>query len=178
MIWGELQSVIQLASALNAIYLGLYDIRNPYVRSEEKSLNSLSSAITDRIAKATNDRERDAIAPIASDLGDLHATFAGELKAFDTKDTWVGKACLIAVFTYIILLIVSGFFYNSQVDFLTTVSISTLGFLPITAGLWLNVSLVRRMSERVRKRRFDIEIQLVPKSSPPVSPAPGRHPGV
>lgn len=163
MTWGEIQSVIQLAVALNAIYLALRDIRNPYVRSEEKAITKLLSTITERIGKATEQAEKDELGKISASLTDIYATFAGELYAFDRKDSWVGKACVGTVFIYIILLIVSSFLFNTDVNYVFALIICVIGFLPITIGFGFNVSIVRTIQRDVRQQRLDIEPQLIPK---------------
>ena len=110
MTWGEMQSVIQLAAALNAIYLALRDVRNPYVRSEEKALTQISSTIRERIGAATENTEKQYLREIASLANNVNATFGGAMREFDKKDSRVGLACVVFVFLYIILLIISGFF--------------------------------------------------------------------
>lgn len=159
--WGEMQSVLQLAVALNAIYLGLRDIRNPHVRSEEKALLDVSNTLKVRADNAGSIEERDRLGAQRDSLSAAYAIFAGELLSFDKKNSWVGRACLTFIVSYIVLLIYSSYNYGMSVNNIVGVVIQVFGFIPISLGFILNVLLVRAIKKRVRTLRLDIEEHLI-----------------
>ncbi len=178
MIWAELQSVIQLTVALDAIYLALREIRNPYVRTEERALANIYSTITERIGKETNEAEKDSLGSISLSLANVYTTFTGELQAFDRKDSVVGTFCVFSIVIYIILLIVSSFFYSAEVNFIFAFIVSVFGFLPIAIGFGFNLLLVRTINWRVRDLRLEIESRLVPREGSQEKPPHQQKPGV
>lgn len=162
MSWGEIQSVIQLVAALNAIYISLLEIRNPYVRSEEKALSLLSSAIIER-NKGADESEKANLRNITTSYNDVRTRYSTAIATFDKTDSWIGIACAITVFIYIILLIISSFCYQSQICTICALVICIVGFIPITVGFFLNIRLIRTIKQIVTKERIEIEARMIQK---------------
>ena len=171
MIWGELQSVIQLAAALNAIYISLRDIRNPYVRSEERALLDLSSKITDMEMKGVPG-DRTNLTRAAELLSDIYVEHHRLIALFDNADRIIGRICAAAIFIYIVLLIISSFCYGCAINLVFAFFVAVLGFLPITIGFGLNIRLVRQIRRFVPHERRKVEAELVPIATRPSQPSP------
>jgi hypothetical protein len=147
---GELQSVIQLSVAMNAIYLGLRDIRDSQVRRENQAL--VDQALTwekmrgpPQIGKAINDNK---------------VLLTTKLYSFRQMDFHVGWSCPVFIVLYVILLIISAFYYEETLNKYVAILISIFGFLPITTGFIINNWLVRDLKATVGVNREKIERQL------------------
>jgi hypothetical protein len=170
--WGDLQSVVQLAVALNTIYLSLKDIRTPAVRNEQDALGRIRQDLAN--VREHSDRLSE---PLKNNLGktsrrytDLFVQFTDRINRFDDQDAQVRVLCLISIILYIFLLIGTTFFYNSKIEDIFTCPIISksiesviclLGFLPITYGLWINLELVRYFRKYFKVSRLNVEGELL-----------------
>jgi len=168
MTWGDLQSVIQLAAALNSIYLGLFDIRNPFVTAEQRALERFAAAVRLKRREIGDDPDAKlAMSGILTSATDLNTNFSQRMSAFDAKDGPVAGFCIVAVFAYITLLIISSFKYQDPIGAGCALVIAVAGYLPITAGLILNLRLVSDLKSTVRRDRRAAETRLASIKIPP-----------
>jgi hypothetical protein len=150
MTWGEAQSVIQLAAALNAIYLGLRDIRNPYVRREQEA-----------VAEQVFAWKRTPDAQLGMTINNNQANLTTILDNFDRIDKYIGAACAVFVVIYVVILIVSAFQYGHSMSIAWAILISVVGFVPIFVGFVLNIKLVCDLNRSIAPARQAIERQLI-----------------
>jgi hypothetical protein len=168
MTWGEAQSVIQLAAALNAIYLGLKDIRSPYVRREQQAQADQVSEWRKRAANATE---------ILRAINDNQVRLTTTLDAFDRRDRHVGIACLAAVAVYVLLLICSAYFYKDEMSNILAFVVVVAGFVPIACGTILNIALVRDLESSVAAKRREIDEQFAELNARPAAEG-DQEPGI
>jgi hypothetical protein len=155
---GELQSVIQLSVALNAIYLGLRDIRNPQVRREDQAL--VDQALTWRKMRGPPQ--------IGEAINDNQVLLTTKMHNFRQLDFHIGWSCLVFIVLYVVMLIISSFYYEEMLNKYIAILISVTGFLPITVGFVLNIWLIQDIKATVGVNRENIERQLVEAMSRPV----------
>ncbi|MBK1624386.1 hypothetical protein [Afifella marina] len=143
-----MQSVIQLAAAMNTIYLGLHEIRTPAVRHEEDALRELSL-----IWESISPRSLD----IGARINDATGLLQDRVGRFRDKDETVAAACVVTVGLYVALLIVAAFFARFEIPNLLAFGICVSGFLPILAALVLNLALRADLRHGIRPKRAEIE---------------------
>jgi hypothetical protein len=158
MEWGEAQSVIQLAAALNAIYLGLRDIRNPYVRREQERL-AQQAAEWKRLADSVPIPSQD-LSQAGRAITDNQFSLTNKLHDFDRTDWPVGVSSAVFIALYIALLIVSAFCYHKTIANWLSYIICFAGYVPIGLGFLLNVLLILNLKSSVAARRREIDRQL------------------
>jgi protein-S-isoprenylcysteine O-methyltransferase Ste14 len=148
---GELQSVIQLSVALNAIYVGLRDISNPHVRREDQAL----------VDQAETWKKTRGPAEIGAAINDNKVLLTTKLYSFRRLDFHVGRSCLTFIIVYVVLLVLTSFYYEDTLNKYVAILIAVAGFLPITVAFVLHSWLVRDLRATVGVNREKIERQLV-----------------
>ncbi|MDQ0325984.1 hypothetical protein J2R99_001853 [Rhodopseudomonas julia] len=143
-----MQSVIQLAAAMNTIYLGLHEIRTPAVRHEEDALRELSQ-IWDSMSPRSLD--------IGARINDATGLMQDRIGRFRDKDETVAAACAVTVGLYVAFLLVATFFAQLEIPNLLAFWICVSGFLPILAALVLNLALRADLRDTIKPRRAEIE---------------------
>lgn len=154
MEWGHLQSVIQLAAALNALFLSFREIRNQSIQREEDAWDRQTPLHT----QVTDDT-------LLQDL------LANRLNTKEIEDDYkkrepiIGLMCATSLIVNIVLLIVSSYFYSTKFEGIWApffvILIWSLGFIPVLWGVFENLRLVHKLDYRVKPRREKLDQRLV-----------------
>jgi hypothetical protein len=158
MLWSEAQSVIQLAAALNAIYLSLREIRNPYVRNEQDALSSQDRDVRELFQKLPPALQTEGVA-LRNCVLDNQVLFQSKLHSFNRADAILGAICAILIVIYVILLIVSAFKAHDTIGEIWAYVINIAGFLPVLAGLLLNLALIDNLKDTVAAARHRADLK-------------------
>jgi hypothetical protein len=170
MKWGEVQSVIQLAVALNTIYLSLKDIRSPTVRNEQDALNRTGDRLRRLRETVTSVHNNPDYLLILRKFTDLSISFRERLEIFEMSDRYTRFWCLFIIVLYTALLVVSAYLYNKSIDELFSHStdreimiamICVIGFVPISWGLATNIRLIGDLKRTTTVKRQEIDGDLV-----------------
>jgi hypothetical protein len=170
MKWGEARLVIQLAVALNAIYLSLRDIRGPEVRREQQMLDASAAMFIS--AKPVDAAAARHVSEILAQVNTTRVALNTLVLKFEKDDRGVGSFCVGCVLGYVILLVVSAFYYDTTLYTLAAWCLCIAGFLPIGIGFALNILLVRKIRSEVTKETADIDRRLAGLTAAPPSNAP------
>lgn len=151
MKFGDLQSVIQLSVALNAIYLGLREIRYSQVRREEQAL----------VDQGSTWQKTRGPPQIGEAINDNKVLLTTKLHSFRQLDFFIGWSCPVFMALYVIILVISSFYYEEPLNKYVAILIFIAGYLPITTGFLFNIWLVRDLKATVGVNREKIERQFV-----------------
>jgi hypothetical protein len=167
MVWGEFQSIIQLAAGLNTAYFSFTELRQPAFAAERRALNVLRAAIEEKMHEESS-------ALVAKMMYRQQLQLAINLNTIFNRYRWMdiylGRSCLGASILYICLLFWSSFFSSSSIRPECAIGIFFLGFLPVSACLLANVAATQQVRKNVSVWRWKLEPGVLSLTRPNESP--------
>jgi hypothetical protein len=140
-VWGNLQSAIQLTIAVNLVYSSFTEIRQSAMIREIKALDSIRQFVSPQSAPVNGD-----VVQLSIDLNTLENNIA-------RIDHYGRTISLVTSVLYLAMLICSSIAANTCISHWAALCVCTIGFLPPIGFMITNAGIVRFKLRGLQDRR-------------------------